>query len=72
MRRRRIRLVYFMLASVWGFMTGTAAILGGLAAVGRPLTFEPQVAAVFTLATAIAILGGVVAARAYRGVADKQ
>jgi len=70
-KRRRIRTVYFTLASVWGFVTGTVAILGVLSASGRPLTLEPKSGAVLGLATLVALLGGAVAARAYREVADR-
>jgi hypothetical protein len=70
-QRRRIRTVYFTLASVWGFVTGTVAILGVLSASGRPLTLELKSGVVLTLATLVALLGGLVAARAYREVADR-
>jgi hypothetical protein len=70
-RRRRLRIVYFTLASVWGFMTGTAAILGSLAAAGRPLTLGPRVGTVLAVSIFVALFGGFVAARAYREIAEK-
>jgi hypothetical protein len=60
-------LLYFTLASVWGFLTGAAAILAGLAATGRSLTLGPTVGSLLAFSTVVALLGGVVAARAYRG-----
>lgn len=65
-RSSRIRLVYFLLASAWGFVTGTTAVAGLLAAVGRPLTLEPRSAVALAGAGVVALVGGVVASRAYR------
>ena len=70
-RRRRLRIIYFTLASVWGFMTGTAAILGSLAAAGRPLFLGPRVGAVLAASVLVALFGGFVAARAYREIAER-
>lgn len=53
-------------------MTGTAAILGGLAAAGRSLQMSPAVAAMLIGAGLFAVVGGVVAARAYRDATDRR
>ena len=64
----RLRLLYFALATTWGFVVGTAAILGGLSFVGQPIRLEPELAAVLLLAGVVAVVGGLVAAAAYRDV----
>ena len=66
-----MRTVYFVLASAWGFLAGTAAILGGLTAAGQPLQMSPTVGAVLLAAGLFAGIGGIVAARAYRDAADR-
>jgi len=66
-RRRppRIRHLYFALASLWGFIAGTGTVLGGLAALGRPLSLSPTVMLVLVGAGGLSLLGGFVASAAY-------
>jgi len=61
--RGRLRTLYFVLSSGWGFTVGTAAILGTLSAMGKPV---PVGNSGFVIgAGVLAVIGGVVAARAY-------
>lgn len=64
-RREKLRLLFFSLASVWGFVTGAVATLASVSAEPRP-TVGPSLALVLVGAIVVAVLGGVVAARAYR------
>ena len=66
-----MRKLYFALASVWGFLIGTAAALGGLAAVGRPLFLDSRVGLVLLVAGVFALLGGFIAAAAYREASNR-
>ena len=66
LRRQRIRLVYFGLASLWGFLIAAATILGGLVFVGHPLQLTPGVGGLLATAALLAALGGGVASQAYR------
>ena len=69
--RGTLRQLYFVLAALWGFVIGTAALLGGLAASGRPLRPEPFVGLVLLGAAVLALLGGIVAALAYREASNR-
>jgi hypothetical protein len=42
---RRLRLLYFALATTWGFVVGTAAVLGGLAFARQPIRLDPTIGA---------------------------
>jgi len=58
--------VYFALASTWGFLSGTVGLLIVSGMVGRPLGLKPVVLSALGIAGVLAIAGGAVAARAYR------
>jgi hypothetical protein len=60
-----LRTIYFVLASSWGFVIGTAAILGTLSAVGRPIPIGGSDTGFVIGAGLLAVFGGLVAARAY-------
>jgi hypothetical protein len=66
LRRHRLRLVYFILASVWGFMSGTVAVIVSLSLLGQPVELQVPVAIAIAAAAVLALVGGAVAARAYR------
>lgn len=70
--RTRLRRLYFSLAAIWGFLVGTGAILGGLAARGRPLRLDPIVAVLLLAAGGMALIGGIIAAAAYREARRRQ
>jgi hypothetical protein len=70
--RSRLRLVYFGLAALWGFLTGSGAILLALSAAGRPVHLGPWVGAGLVAASGVALLGGFVAAVAYREASRRQ
>jgi hypothetical protein len=59
-------MLYFSLAAVWGFLAGTGAVLVGLTAVGRPARLGALGVAVVIGAALAAVVGGFVAAAAYR------
>ena len=65
-RRRRLRLLYFALAAVWGYVAGTAAVLGTLSMTGRPLPIDGNLVSGMVLAAVLALVGGAVASVAYR------
>ena len=65
-RRRRLRAVYFSLAALWGFLAGTGAVLVGLVAVGRPTGMGARGGICVACAAVVALLGGLIAAMAYR------
>jgi hypothetical protein len=61
-----VRLVYFSMASLWGFLIGTLGMLGGLAALNRPLEPSAPIVGVVIGAALLALGGGLVVAAAYR------
>ena len=65
-RRHRIRTLYFVMASVWGLIAGTAAILAGLVALGRRVEMNPPFAIALLVGLVLALIGGWVASTAYR------
>ena len=70
-RRSKLRFFYFGLASVWGFLIGTASILGTLTYLGRPVQLDPLLLALLASTGLVALAGGGVAAAAYREAAGK-
>jgi hypothetical protein len=70
-RRLRLHAVYFSLAAIWGFLAGTGAVLVGLAAVGRPTRLGPGATLLVGCAAILALLGGLVAAAAYRAASRR-
>lgn len=69
--RGRVRMLYFSLAALWGFLAGTGAVLVGLTAVGRPARLGPLGVAVVLGAAIAAVAGGFVAAAAYRAASRR-
>jgi hypothetical protein len=65
-QRRRLRLFYFSLASLWGFLIGTATLLFGFSLDGTRLDLSPVAIVAMTAAVVLAVIGGIVASRAYR------
>ena len=65
-RHRRLRYVYFGLASGWGFVAGSVAVLAALDAVGQTVPFGGGLGATLAVAGALALVGGIVVSRAYR------
>jgi hypothetical protein len=64
-RHRRLRHVYFGLASGWGFATGAVTVLAGLDAM-RHLTTTSGLGLKLLAAGAVALAGGFVVSLAYR------
>ena len=59
-------MTFFALASLWGFLIGTGAVLGALTVKGLTLPLAPQFVGILALAVLLALAGGLVAAAAYR------
>ena len=57
--------------TVWGFLAGTGAVLVGLTAVGRPARLGTLGVAVVIGAALAAVVGGFVAAAAYRAASRR-
>ena len=64
-RHRRLRHVYFGLASGWGFATGSVAVLAGLDAMSS-LRATSGLGLKLLLAGAVALVGGFIVSLAYR------
>ncbi len=68
--RSRLRAVYFGVASFWGFVAGTVAVA---VVAGEALPrFSATAVGVLAAAAAVAIVGGIVVALAYREVAHRR
>ncbi len=65
-QRDRLRVVYFSLASLWGFLMGTVTLLFGFTLGGKRLDMSPVAIVAMSAAIVVAIVGGIVASRAYR------
>jgi hypothetical protein len=65
-------MLYFALASVWGFVTGSAAVLGGFVMVGRPVELGMTFGATLAIAVPIAMVGGAIVSLAYREAVRRQ
>ena len=64
-------MLYFALATTWGFVAGTGAVLGGLAFAGQPIRLDPTVGGILLAAGVVALVGGLIAAAAYRDVIQR-
>ena len=65
-QRRKLRLIYFSLAALWGFLIGTAAVLFGLSLGGISLDLSPGTIVALAVSSILAVVGGMIASRAYR------
>jgi hypothetical protein len=61
-----MRSLYFSLAALWGFLIGSGALLIGFSATGARLHLGGGPLAALAAASILAVVGGMVAARAYR------
>ena len=64
-QRSRLRMVFFSLASLWGFLIGTVSLLVGVSLGGRSLNLSPVAIVTLSGATVLAVVGGLIASRAY-------
>lgn len=71
--RRRLRALYFSLAALWGFLAGTGAVLIGLTTVGQPAAtgMAPRCVIFVAGAAVLSLVGGLVAAAAYRSASRR-
>jgi hypothetical protein len=70
--RDGLRAVYFSFAALWGFVTGTGAIVVVLSEVGRPIIPGHRWAILLLTAGVVALAGGLVASVAYRDAAGRR
>jgi hypothetical protein len=70
-KHRRIRAIYFGIASIWGFLIGSAALLWGLSLNGHPVRPDGLLTGLLIGAGFLALVGGVLTARAYREAAQR-
>ena len=71
-QHRRIRLVYFSLASMVGFVIGSAAMVGGIALFDPSFRPGPGLAVLLLVAAAIALAAGALIALLYRGALGRK
>ena len=69
--RRNLRAGYFALASVWGCLAGTGVLVVGLSVLGQPIRPGSTVAGFLGLAMILAVVGGLLAAAAYRAASRR-
>ena len=69
--RSRMRAVYFGAASFWGFVAGSAAVIGCLRVTGQAVAFTPGALWILAGAATVAVVGEVVLALAYREAAHR-
>ena len=65
-RRRRLRYLYFGLASGWGFVAGSVAVLAALDSLGLAVPLGRGLGATLAVAGVVALVGGIVVSLAYR------
>ena len=70
-RRKVLRTFYFSMASFWGFLVGTAALLVGLSFHDSPVRFSSGIGLFLSIAAVVAVIGGAVASKAYRQAASR-
>ena len=65
-RHRRLRYLYFGVASGWGFVAGSVAVLAALDSLGLSVPLGRGLGATLAVAGAVALVGGIVVSLAYR------
>jgi len=63
---RSLRLFYFYIAAVWGFVIGVAGLAVALALAGSPVGLHPMLIVTLVPFAGFALAGGAVASIAYR------
>jgi len=59
-------MVFFTLASVWGFIAGVTGVLVAMSAAGETIQARPAVIAGLVPALILSLAGGLIVAAAYR------
>lgn len=62
----RLRFAYFAFASLWGFLAGVGSLLAATSLVGKTPRLGVSLVTTLVPGAALAVLGGIVAAAAYR------
>lgn len=65
-RRSKLRLLYFGLSSLWGFLVGIAILLCCIKQHGAPMTSGLRTYGLLFGAGAVAVIGGLLAAKVYK------
>ena len=65
-------MLYFSIASLWGFLVGSAVVLACLVAGDTPFRLGSLTALALTGAGVLALVGGVVSSFAYREAARRR
>lgn len=68
----RLRSIYFVLAALWGFLTGIGAVAAGSHLGGTPLQIGAWTVGVAVPGIALAMLGGIVVGNAYREARERR
>jgi hypothetical protein len=66
-----LRLIYFALSSVWGFVAGTAAVLACVRFSGERWRLDASSLTLLTGAALLAVVGGLVTALAYHDTSKR-
>ena len=69
--RKRLRVLYFTLASAWGFTAGTVAVLACFRTSGKQWRVDTSSLALLAGAGLLALIGGIVAALAYHDASKR-
>ena len=59
-------MLYFALASMWGFAAGSVAVIAGFRTLGYPISFDSGIGFTLGVAGIVALVGGVIVSLAYR------
>jgi membrane associated rhomboid family serine protease len=68
----RLRALFFALAALWGFVAGIGALVAGFQLNGQPVRVGPWLIGTAIPGALFAIVGGIVAANAYREARDRR
>lgn len=67
----RLRVTFFVLAALWGFILGVGAFAAALAISGRRADVNASVLGYVVPGALVAMAGGIVASKAYREVRER-
>jgi hypothetical protein len=70
--RGRLRAAYFGASAFWGFVTGSAAVVGALRATGQGVPLSGGALALLGVTAVVAVAGGLVLAFAYREATQRR
>jgi len=65
-------MLYFGLASLWGFLAGSLAVFVAFDSIGHSATFDGGMGRLLGIAFVMAVVGGAVISMAYREMASRR